>query len=240
MTNSFVTNLGHIADIGGIAVGAMILIFRDVIQKKIFPMLGKEQAYRLLRLVMVLSWSIALVGIFAWVYEAEPTPVKGTLEVSDALVDCYRPDLMCLVDFRVRNSGNRPVSLSRIRVDPLQVESIDNIRVAFPIAAVGDIDLSDVTVPGTAKEIAVARLLKPGETERLGLKISAQLPTGTFRRWDLRYELVADGGITYKARPAPSTAVGKLFRVADRNPSSDTLEVTLPWDIEAHLRAPVN
>ena len=60
--------VGQVAGIGGIALGVLLLVFRDVIRKKIFPTLTKEQAYKLLRLVLVLVWLVALAGIGAWVW----------------------------------------------------------------------------------------------------------------------------------------------------------------------------
>ena len=59
---------GQIAGIGGLAFGALILVFRDVIAKNIFPNLAKHQAYSLLRLVVILVWSVAMAGIAAWTY----------------------------------------------------------------------------------------------------------------------------------------------------------------------------
>lgn len=59
---------GQVAGIGGIALGVLLLVFRDVIRKKIFPMLTKEQAYKLLRSTLLLAWLIALAGIGAWVW----------------------------------------------------------------------------------------------------------------------------------------------------------------------------
>jgi uncharacterized protein YjbI with pentapeptide repeats len=65
--------VGQVAGIGGVALGVLLLVFRDVIRKKIFPMLTKEQAYKLLRLVLVLVWLVALVGIGAWVWVSTQT-----------------------------------------------------------------------------------------------------------------------------------------------------------------------
>ena len=60
--------VGQIAGIGGIALGVFLLLFRDIIRKKIFPQLSNVQAFQLLGLVAVLVWSVALVGIAAWVW----------------------------------------------------------------------------------------------------------------------------------------------------------------------------
>lgn len=59
---------GQIAGIGGIAIGATIIIFKDVIAKNIFPSLTKTQAYSLLKLIIILTFSIAIIGILSWTY----------------------------------------------------------------------------------------------------------------------------------------------------------------------------
>jgi hypothetical protein len=60
--------VGQVAGIGGLALGVFLLLFREIIRKKIFPKLPPAEAYRLLRLITVAVWSIAIAGIAAWVY----------------------------------------------------------------------------------------------------------------------------------------------------------------------------
>lgn len=60
--------VGKIAGIGGLSVGVFLLLFRDVIRKKIFAQLTKEQSYHLLKWVLILTWSLAIVGIGAMMY----------------------------------------------------------------------------------------------------------------------------------------------------------------------------
>jgi hypothetical protein len=60
--------VGQVAGIGGISLGVLLLVFRDVIRKKIFPRLTKKQAYKLLRFVLLLTWLVALAGIGAWIW----------------------------------------------------------------------------------------------------------------------------------------------------------------------------
>jgi len=55
--------LGQIAGIAGISVGVLLLVFRDIIRKKIFPKLTKTQAFRVLTLIIVSVWTVALAGI---------------------------------------------------------------------------------------------------------------------------------------------------------------------------------
>src|SRR5690348_13692445 len=67
MNAEFFKIVGQVAGIGGIAIGAFLFLFRDIIRKNIFPNLTKDQAYNLLRLISFLVWSVAIAGIIAWV-----------------------------------------------------------------------------------------------------------------------------------------------------------------------------
>lgn len=70
METNVLKAVGQIAGIGGLAIGMILIIFREIIRKKIFPILTKEYAYRLLMTIVILSWTIALGGIIAWAYVA--------------------------------------------------------------------------------------------------------------------------------------------------------------------------
>ena len=67
--------LGQIAGIGGIALGVFLILFREIIRKKIFPTLKKDHAYRLLRLIAILVFIVALAGISAWVWVGQSPKV---------------------------------------------------------------------------------------------------------------------------------------------------------------------
>ena len=71
METELLKAVGQVAGIGGLALGVFLLLFREVIRKKIFPMLPSAQAYRLLRLIIVAVWSVAVLGIAAWVYAGQ-------------------------------------------------------------------------------------------------------------------------------------------------------------------------
>jgi N-acetylneuraminic acid mutarotase len=60
--------MGQVAGIGGLALGVFLFLFRDIIRKNIFPTLNPEDAFRLLRLILVLIWGISFAGLIAWVY----------------------------------------------------------------------------------------------------------------------------------------------------------------------------
>jgi hypothetical protein len=72
--------VAQVAGIGGIAIGTLLIVFRDIIGKKIFPTLDRQRGYQLLRLISVLTWSVALVGIAAWVW-VESRPVSSNIEI---------------------------------------------------------------------------------------------------------------------------------------------------------------
>ena len=71
-------SLGQIAGIGGIALGVFFFLFRDLIRKSIFPKLNQADAYRLLRLISVLVWSVAVIGIGAWVWGDKKLSMQTT------------------------------------------------------------------------------------------------------------------------------------------------------------------
>lgn len=60
--------LGQVAGIGGIALGVLLLVFRDVVRKAIFPTLSPDHGFRLLRLIVVSVWSVAVLGVGAWIW----------------------------------------------------------------------------------------------------------------------------------------------------------------------------
>lgn len=60
--------VGQVAGIGGLALGVLLLVFREVIRLKVFPQLARAHAYKIIRLILLLVWSVALAGIGAWVW----------------------------------------------------------------------------------------------------------------------------------------------------------------------------
>lgn len=93
--------VGVIAGIGGIAIAAVVYIFREVIRKEIFPRLNKGQAYQLLNRVIILAFVIGALGIIAYVVVAglnrkndgnknindSQTPIPAKAELSGTVLD---------------------------------------------------------------------------------------------------------------------------------------------------------
>jgi nitrate reductase gamma subunit len=76
--------LGQIGGIGGIALGIFLLLFRDIIRKSIFPKLDQADAFRLLRSITVMIWSIAVLGIGAWVWSSQKPSSAASVSTSGA------------------------------------------------------------------------------------------------------------------------------------------------------------
>jgi hypothetical protein len=68
MDQALLEVFGKAAGIGGLALAVFLLIFRSVIRKNIFPKLHDENAYRLIRLMLVLTFLISALGIGAWIF----------------------------------------------------------------------------------------------------------------------------------------------------------------------------
>lgn len=60
--------IGQVAGIGGIGIGVLLIIFREIIRKNVFPQLSQRQAYRTLTLIIILTFSAAAIGVAAWVF----------------------------------------------------------------------------------------------------------------------------------------------------------------------------
>jgi hypothetical protein len=68
MDAELLKTLGQVLGIGGLALGIFFLLFREMIRKSIFPTLKRDDAYRLLRLICVLIWSVGVIGLGAWIW----------------------------------------------------------------------------------------------------------------------------------------------------------------------------
>ncbi len=63
MTSEFLDPFGKVAGIGGLAIGTLLVLYREVIRKNIFPALSEDKGYKLMRLIILLVWTITIMGI---------------------------------------------------------------------------------------------------------------------------------------------------------------------------------
>ncbi len=68
METSIIKNVGQVAGIGGIALGILLIIFRDVIRRDAFSKLTKEHSYKIFRLILILTFMTAILGLSAWLF----------------------------------------------------------------------------------------------------------------------------------------------------------------------------
>lgn len=100
--------LGAIAGVAGISLGVFLLIFRDVVRKTIFSNLPPAESYRLLRLIIILTWSIAVLGVLAWWFGNRPLPTldwKASPKITNEL------SIGLSRDYILGLTGNPPNSL---------------------------------------------------------------------------------------------------------------------------------
>jgi uncharacterized protein YjbI with pentapeptide repeats len=184
--------VGQVAGIGGIALGVLLLVFREVIRKKIFPMLTKEQAYRLLRLVLLLVWLVALAGVVAWVWVATHSKGEPNESAFRALAIYERTsklrDLLSTgsaVTATASSAGCAPAKWGKIssKEETIQRASAPNTFAVQQVLVLARIDkaavvealvplLSDANVTiSSAAVVALARILATvtKDSERNGL-----------------------------------------------------------------------
>ncbi len=63
---NFIKEWGLIAGVAGIGLGVFLVLFREVIRKKIFPLLTKKQGFQLIIIFMLLVWSIASFSLYIY------------------------------------------------------------------------------------------------------------------------------------------------------------------------------
>ena len=60
--------VGKMAGIGGISLGIFLILFREIIRRNIFSSLTKEQSYKIIKMSLILIWTIAIFGVSIWLY----------------------------------------------------------------------------------------------------------------------------------------------------------------------------
>ena len=61
----------RVSGLAGLAIGAALLLYRQIVGKDVFPALTKRDAYRLFRLVTILSFGLAALGVACWIWSKE-------------------------------------------------------------------------------------------------------------------------------------------------------------------------
>jgi hypothetical protein len=73
---NFLGSAVAVAGIGAVGFAIFYLLCREIIRQKIFPNLTKQQAYQIIRLIIILAFVVSMAGLIAWLYDKSPyTPV---------------------------------------------------------------------------------------------------------------------------------------------------------------------
>jgi hypothetical protein len=166
--------------------------------------------------------SIAVSGVSAGrdanvTVNADREKSPGRAVVTDTIVDDYRPSFDALVDFRVTNKGELPVSISRVRFKVLSVEEIPT-KGGLPFSANYDLDISSLWQVGQTAEVAVAHQLTASETDRFSVTLTARkMGMGVFRVWLLQPTLITSNG----------------------DVEGTPIRLGLPWNIQKSMRIPM-
>jgi len=76
MENRILRSLGRVAGLAGIALGIVLLIFRDFLKQKLLPAGGLEsgQSFHVLLAFLILTFGIGVVGMVAWIVGKTSNP----------------------------------------------------------------------------------------------------------------------------------------------------------------------
>lgn len=124
-----IISFGKIAGIAGICLGVMLIIFRGIIKKDIFPKFKNETlSYKILRLVIFLTWTIAVFGIAVWTYSKinkYPTTAIGKqqkwdiVKVSERITSKYVNNSKCTIKYPhidgLSDKANEPKINSKLK-----------------------------------------------------------------------------------------------------------------------------
>jgi hypothetical protein len=158
-------SIGPAAGLAGLVVGMIVILFKEIIRKRIFPLLPKRDAYRLLRTILVLAWSLAIVGIGSWTYlEVNAREVPSLPKAAERLVIAGT-----VIDYR----SNLGIGQAQIEVDGLKdvfsSEDSGNFRIELPPSK-GSVERRRLTVRKSGYRPLDTSVMPPVQNVILALK----------------------------------------------------------------------
>jgi hypothetical protein len=193
MDANILRHLGEVAGIGGLALGVFLILFREVIRKRIFPTLSKEHAYRIIRLFLVLTFVLAALGLGAWIFAEKRQ--AGFSDSKLAIVDiglARNPNQASgfpALDLKVRNTGDTSAFLKRARVDVIDRLTFTDCSAYSAKEATWTYELS-VDNP---KSIELSQEVPPRGVDRFLIVVGHSLRGAPFHAfYRLRLVLISD------------------------------------------------
>lgn len=85
METKIIETVGLAAGVGGVALGVLFLVFRETLRTVLLPKLSRPDAYRMIRLIIGATWSVAVVGLLSWAWvESGGPPIAPEKSVDTA------------------------------------------------------------------------------------------------------------------------------------------------------------
>jgi hypothetical protein len=143
-----ISELGKIAGIGGIALGVLLFVFRDAVAPHI-ARLSKQRAYALLQSIVVLSFTVAVAGIGAWVWtETHPK--------TDLAAEARRECLLAAAATAARGDGPEAAIVSaggNIQAQgDIRVEGAEKLGRPAVSADCGDVSAGSIEIQAGAED----------------------------------------------------------------------------------------
>jgi hypothetical protein len=85
MDDAILKTFGQVAGIGGLALGVFLLLYQQLLQRVRPASLTPKQWYRVIIVFMLLVWSLAIVGIAAWILAEFRTHSPAALDVQGSM-----------------------------------------------------------------------------------------------------------------------------------------------------------
>ena len=174
--------VGQVAGIGGLSIGLIILVFRDILRQKFFPRLTKAQAFRVIRMIIICTWSVAIVGICAWVITvlntppavAATTPIVPRVSLQSTLLR-YGSSTLTVLDLTAQNENDFPQHISKVK---LLVGNVYEYRpgechTCYRELAEGKYSIPINSVVEGVDEYLVSHTIKPKDIERISLVLGS-------------------------------------------------------------------
>ena len=84
------TQWAKIAGVAGVGAGVLLLIYREIIRKNIFPTLNSRHAAGILRLIIIFTFVVATVAIIGWLFVTINQSNKTAMLVKPSLQSSRR------------------------------------------------------------------------------------------------------------------------------------------------------
>jgi hypothetical protein len=138
MNLDIIVSFGKIAGIGGLSLAVFVLIFQGVVRKNIFARLDQEKSYQAIRMIILLTWAMALAGLAAWLYSYKYP--KSEVELSSGKLSALFNAELKEVSFR-RTANPGTIVQTHFQFNPKISNEKTTISIFYGFIEIYDADL---------------------------------------------------------------------------------------------------